>query len=512
MRIANDIIELVGNTPLVRINKLNANGYAEVVAKLESFNPLSSVKDRVGVAMIEAAEREGILKPGGLIVEPTSGNTGIGLAFTAAVKGYKLILTMPETMSIERRKLLAALGVTVELCDASEGMVASIKRAKEIVAENPGSFMPDQFNNKENVAIHRKTTAEEIWRDTDGKVDFFVAGVGSGGTISGVGSILKERNPSVKIVAVEPSKSAVLSGGPAAAHKIQGIGAGFIPSIYDQSVVDEIVPVNEEDAGYVTRMLAREEGIFVGVSSGAALYAALELSKKEENRGKRIIVLLPDSGDRYLSTWLFDYIAAEKVGMTATKNLFTAIRPLSDPSIRPKDADNVIETESPAVKRAVYYFRNGLYCSEAIVRSFNEYYHLGMSDGELKVATGFGAGLGSSRCACGSVTGGVIVLSHIAGRTAAAESEEIVFQLVSKLHDQFRKKYKAMCCRVLTNKILWGTAWHKSYCERLVWDAASMVDSLIKGYLGAYIKAEGFTDGQIDENRKITSTGLFKKL
>lgn len=510
MKIAKDIIELVGNTPLVRINKLNVNGFAEVVAKLESFNPLSSVKDRVGVAMIEAAERDGKLKPGGLIVEPTSGNTGIGLAFAAAVKGYRLILTMPETMSIERRKLLAALGATVELCDASEGMVASIKRAKEIVLENPGAFMPDQFSNRANIEIHRKTTAEEIWRDTDGNVDIFVAGVGTGGTVSGVGSVLKERNPSVRIVAVEPAKSAVLSGGPVSAHKIQGIGAGFIPDIYDASVVDEIFPVNEEDAGYVARMLAREEGIFVGVSSGAALYAALELSKKEENRGKRIVALLPDSGDRYLSTWLFDYIDAEKVGMTVTKNLFTSVTPLVNISLKPKNAGAIIETESLPVMRSVYYFRNGLYCSEAIIKAFNEYYHLGMTERELKVATGFGAGLGSSKCACGSVTAGVIVLGHIAGRTAAAESEELVFQLVSKLHDQFRKKYKVLCCRVLTNKVIWGTAWHKTYCERLVWDAACMLDSLIKGYLGEYIKNEGFTNEHINTSQRADSVIQFK--
>jgi len=488
MRIADDITALVGNTPLVRINKLNKGGYAEIVAKLESFNPLSSVKDRVGVAMIEAAEREGKLLPGGTIVEPTSGNTGIALAFVAAVKGYKLILTMPETMSVERRKLLAALGAEVVLCDASEGMVHSVSRAKEIVAKTPGAFLPDQFANSANVEIHRKTTAVEIWNDTDGKVDIFVAGVGSGGTISGVGSFLKEHNPAVRIVAVEPSRSSVLSGGIPAPHKIQGIGAGFVPDIFDRDAVDEIIPVAEEDAGYVTRMLAREEGLFVGVSSGAALSVALELSRKEENRGKRIVILFPDSGDRYLSTWLFDYIEADKVGISTAEKKFDQFKPLAPLSIKPKNAAEILESDSVPVKQAVHYFRNGLYCSEAVVKAFNEYYHIGMTDDEMKIATAFGSGIGSSRCACGAVTGGVIILGRIAGRTSPAESEELVYQLVSKLHDRFRKKYKAMCCRVLTNKVIWGTVWHKNYCERLVWDAAIMLDDLIRDYLGEYIK------------------------
>ncbi|MBP7479158.1 MAG: cysteine synthase A [Spirochaetaceae bacterium] len=483
MKIANNILELIGNTPLVRIQKLNADGYADVIVKLESFNPLSSVKDRVGIAMIEKAEREGKLKPGGTIVEATSGNTGIGLAFATAVKGYKLILTMPETMSIERRKLLYALGATVELCDASEGMNASVKRANEIISENPDAFMPDQFSNEANREIHRTTTAEEIWKDTDGNLDIFVSGVGSGGTVSGIGSFLKEKNPGIKVIAVEPSKSSVLSGGIAAAHKIQGIGAGFIPSIYDASVVDEVITVTEEDAGFITRILAREEGIFTGVSSGAALFAALELSKDEKNKGKRIVVILPDSGDRYLSTWLYDYIDAEKVGMSVTKNTAFSLRPVNPQNEHAIIEPKIFETDSIPVKNAVMNFRKGLYCSEAIIRAFNEYYQLGMTDNELKIATGFGAGLGGSKCSCGSVTAGVIILSRMTGRTQTSESEEITFQLVGKLHDQFKKKYKAMCCRVLTRKVLWGSVWHKNYCERIVWDAACILDSLISSYL-----------------------------
>lgn len=303
--IAENILEKIGNTPLVKIGKLN-RGKAEILAKVEYFNPGGSVKDRVGVAMIEDAEKRGILKPGALIVEPTSGNTGIGLALAAAVKGYKLILTMPDTMSIERRKLLSAYGAQLVLTEGALGMKGAIAKAEEIVKKNPGSFMPQQFENPSNPACHRAATAEEIWRDTDGKVDVFVAGVGTGGTITGVGEVLKKRNPDVEIVAVEPSDSAVLSGEPPGPHKLQGIGAGFIPKIMNMILLDRIVKVKAEDAGETARQAARHEGLLIGISSGAALFAALQLSQQPAYKGKRIVVLLPDSGERYLSSWLFE--------------------------------------------------------------------------------------------------------------------------------------------------------------------------------------------------------------
>ena len=303
-KIAANVLELIGNTPLVRINRLNHGG-AEILAKLEMFNPMSSVKDRVGAAMIADAERHQGLRPGGLIIEPTSGNTGIGLAMTAAVKGYRLILTMPETMSIERRKLLQALGAEIELTSGEEGMTGAIRRAEELQRENPGSVIPGQFDNPANPACHRATTAEEIWRDTDGKVDVFVAAVGTGGTLTGVAARLKERNPALYAVAVEPDESPVLSGGPAGPHRIQGIGAGFVPKVLDRSLIDEIVRIDADTAGETAREAARKEGVMVGISSGAALAAALKLSDRETFRGKRIVVLLPDSGERYLSTWLY---------------------------------------------------------------------------------------------------------------------------------------------------------------------------------------------------------------
>ena len=303
-KIAANVLELIGNTPLVRINRLNHGG-AEILAKLEMFNPMSSVKDRVGAAMIADAERHQGLRPGGLIIEPTSGNTGIGLAMTAAVKGYRLILTMPETMSIERRKLLQALGAEIELTPGEEGMTGAIRRAEELQRENPGSVIPGQFDNPANPACHRATTAEEIWRDTDGKVDVFVAAVGTGGTLTGVAARLKERNPALYAVAVEPDESPVLSGGPAGPHRIQGIGAGFVPKVLDRSLIDEIVRIDADTAGETAREAARKEGVMVGISSGAALAAALKLSDRETFRGKRIVVLLPDSGERYLSTWLY---------------------------------------------------------------------------------------------------------------------------------------------------------------------------------------------------------------
>ena len=304
MKVANNVLELIGNTPLVRINKLNGAG-AQIFAKLEFFNPSGSVKDRAALSMIEDAEKRGILKPGALIIEPTSGNTGIGLALVAAVKNYRLILTMPETMSIERRKFLLSFGAEVVLTDGAKGMTGAIEKALQLQGQNPGSFIPQQFENFANAQIHERTTGVEIWNDTDGKVDIVVAGVGTGGTISGIGRALKQRNPSVKIYAVEPDTSAVLSGGKAGAHKIQGLGAGFVPKIYDKSVVDGVIRVSDEDAGQTARRLAREEGIHSGISAGAAVWASLELAKKPENAGKIIVVVIPDSGTRYLSTWLY---------------------------------------------------------------------------------------------------------------------------------------------------------------------------------------------------------------
>ena len=300
-----NIIEAVGSTPLVRVNKLN-QGKANLFVKVEYFNPGGSVKDRIAVAMIEDAEKAGVLKPGATIIEPTSGNTGVGLALVCAVKGYKLILTMPETMSVERRKLAAAYGATVDLTPGTEGMKGAIKRANELNAQIPGSWIPMQFENQSNPTRHYERTGVEIYEALGGEVDVFVAGVGTGGTVSGVGKALKERRPSAYVVAVEPDTSAVLSGKPAGAHKIQGIGAGFVPKTYDAAVVDEIVQVSAADAGNAARESAKQEGILVGISSGAALHAALELSKRPEFEGKNIVALLPDTGERYLSTWLFD--------------------------------------------------------------------------------------------------------------------------------------------------------------------------------------------------------------
>ena len=304
-RIFDDITKTVGNTPLVRINRLTKGLNATVIAKLESFNPLSSVKDRIGVAMIEAAEKAGKLKKGTIIIEPTSGNTGIALAFVAAAKGYKLVLTMPETMSVERRQLLKILGAELVLTEGPKGMKGAIEKADELAKNTPNSFVPQQFNNSANPEIHRRTTAEEILKDTDGKVDVFISGVGTGGTITGVGEVLKKKNAKVKIIAVEPKDSPVLSGGNPGPHKIQGIGAGFVPQILNKNVIDEIIQVTTEDSGATSRRLAKEEGVLVGISSGAAMWAALEVAKRPESAGKTIVVLLPDTGERYLSTWLF---------------------------------------------------------------------------------------------------------------------------------------------------------------------------------------------------------------
>ncbi|NLW55004.1 MAG: cysteine synthase A [Firmicutes bacterium] len=305
--IAKQITDLIGNTPLLEFSNYNRALALKacLIGKLEYFNPAGSVKDRIGYAMILAAEEQGLLKKDSVIIEPTSGNTGIGLAMTAAARGYKLILTMPETMSIERRALLAALGAQIELTPGAEGMAGAIRRAEELAAQLPNSFIPQQFKNPANPEIHRKTTAEEIWRDTDGQIDLFVAGVGTGGTITGVGEILKQRKPSLKIVAVEPAASPVLSGGCPGPHQLQGIGAGFIPEILNRSLLDEVITVNNEEAIQAARQLARTEGILVGISSGAALFAATKLAQQPENTGKRIVVLLPDGGERYLSTRLF---------------------------------------------------------------------------------------------------------------------------------------------------------------------------------------------------------------
>ena len=305
MKIYEDITKIIGNTPLVRLKRMNKGNPAEVVVKMESFNPLSCVKDRIGVAMIDAAERDGLLKEGTVIIEPTSGNTGVALAYVSASRGYRLILTMPDTMSMERRQLLAIFGAELVLTPGAEGMKGAVRKAEELAASTPGAFMPQQFNNPANPEIHRRTTAEEIWADTDGKVDFVVAGVGTGGTITGVAEVIKARKPGFKAIAVEPEASPVLSGGQPGPHKIQGIGAGFVPGVLNRGIIDEIILVANDNAGIIARRLAREEGIFVGISIGAALWAGLEVAKRPENTGKLIVVVLPDTGERYLSTWLF---------------------------------------------------------------------------------------------------------------------------------------------------------------------------------------------------------------
>lgn len=305
MKIADDVTRLIGNTPLVRLNKIGKGLPAEIVGKLESFNPCGSVKDRIGVSMIEAAEREGLINQDTVIIEPTSGNTGIALAMVAAARGYKLILTMPETMSTERRNLLKAFGAELILTPGEKGMRGAVEKAEELCSTIKNSFMPQQFKNKANPEIHRKTTAEEIWNDTDGKVDILVSGVGTGGTITGVSEVIKKRKPSFKAVAVEPEASPVLSGGNPGPHLIQGIGAGFVPDVLNRDTIDEIIQVSNEDALKMGRRLAREEGLLVGISSGAAVYAAVEVARREENRGRLIVVILPDTGERYLSTRLF---------------------------------------------------------------------------------------------------------------------------------------------------------------------------------------------------------------
>jgi len=303
--IARDSTELIGNTPLVRLNRITEGAGAEVIAKLESFNPVGSVKDRIGVSMIADAEEKGLINKDTVIVEPTSGNAGIALAFVCAARGYRLVLTMPETMSLERRQLLAVFGAELVLTPGGEGMPGAVKKAEQLTQENPNYFMPQQFKNLANPEIHRLTTAEEIWRDTEGRVDILVSGVGTGGTITGIAEVIKKRKPEFRAIAVEPADSPVLSEGESGSHRIQGIGAGFVPDVLRKDLVDEIIKVTDENAAVVARRLAREEGILAGISSGAATWAALEAAKRRENLGKLIVVVLPDTGERYLSTWLF---------------------------------------------------------------------------------------------------------------------------------------------------------------------------------------------------------------
>ena len=477
MNVADNIIELIGSTPMVKLSKATNPYDADILVKLEYFNPMSSVKDRVGVAMLEDAEKKGIIKPGATIIEPTSGNTGIGLAFACAVKGYHLILTMPETMSIERRMILSALGAEIVLTEAYSSMVGAVEKAKQLNKEIPGSWIPDQFSNPANAQIHRETTGPEILRDTDGKVDLFVAGVGTGGTLTGIGEVLKAHNKDTKIVAVEPFKSAVLSGKQAYPHRIQGIGAGFIPDVLNQEIIDEILCVIDEDASKYAHLMAKNEGILTGISGAANVWAAVELAKRPENAGKTIVTVLPDSGERYLSTWLYEDFA---------KNLDKGTNELDKRILETLDADL-----PKAVALSLRYFQNGLYCSEAILRGFNEAYELGFPPEQYKIATAFGAGIGESGCSCGAVTGAVMVLSLICGRTHNYESERISFTVVNELHEKFRQAHKALCCRVLTSTVEWNSAEHKLCCEQLVKHASEIIDDIIQRELLEYLPKNG---------------------
>jgi len=496
MGIANQITDLIGNTPMIKLSRFH-NEEVNIFAKLEMFNPLSSVKDRIGLAMIEDAENSGEIGPGSVLIEPTSGNTGIALAYVAAVKGYPLILTMPETMSIERRKLLEVLGAKVVLTDAYEGMDGAIDKAKVLAKSIPGAYILQQFSNPSNPKIHAETTAQEILRDTNGNVDILVLGVGTGGTITGVGQVLKQHNPDLKIVAVEPYKSAVLSGGQAAPHRIQGLGAGFIPDVLNADIIDEIITVKDEQASEASRHLARSEGIVAGISSGAALHACLEIAKKPENQGKNILTVLPDTGERYLSTWLFE--GFEKSEAEIIIDNYLKENSQTKESVQEKeisgDSNNFKKHEygelSEVVEKTLHYYRNGFYCSEGLVKAFNEVYDLGMEEQTRKVATGFGLGLGEAGCACGAVTGGVTVLSWLAGRTKVYESERIVQLAVRELHDRFRARHKAICCRVLTKPVKWQSAEHKKHCEVFVVEAASITEDILLNRLKEFIPNSG---------------------
>lgn len=477
MNVADNITELIGNTPMVRLSKRTNPYDAEILVKLEFFNPMASVKDRVGFAMLEDAENRGLIKPGATIIEPTSGNTGIGLAFACAVKGYHLILTMPETMSIERRKILSALGAEIVLTEAYSSMVGSVEKAIELNKQIPGSYIPDQFKNPANSEIHRKTTAQEILRDTDGQVDIFVAGVGTGGTLTGVGEVLKEHNKDTRVYAVEPFKSAVLSGHPAYPHRIQGIGAGFVPDVLNQEVYDGILTVIDEDASKYAHMMAQNEGILTGISGAANVWAAVELAKRPENAGKTIVTVLPDSGERYLSTWLYEDFAKN-----AEKNTDT---------LHEEILNTLDENLPKSVALSLRYFQNGLYCSEAILRGFNEAYNLGFPPEQYKISTPFGSGLGESGCSCGAVTGAAMVLGLIAGRTHNYESERLSFTIVNELHDRFKNLHRSMCCRVLTKDVEWNSAEHKFRCEELVLHASEIIEDIIQRELKEYLPENG---------------------
>ena len=460
MGIIRELSELVGNTPLVDLR-----GYLEapanIYAKLEMANPLASVKDRTALAMVERAEREGLIRPGDTLIEPTSGNTGISLAFIAASRGYKMILTMPETMSLERRKLLKALGAEVVLTNPDEAMGGAVRKAVELASGIPGSFIPQQFTNPANPEAHRRTTAEEIWRDLEGRIDIFVAGVGTGGTLTGVGEILKERLPNVKIVAVEPFQSSVLSGKGAALHRIQGIGAGFVPEVMNMEIVDEIVRVRDDDAGNAAREIAKKKGILAGISSGAALFAALELARRPENQGKNIVTVFPDSGERYLSTWLYEDF---KTGPEAK-------------------APGGPEDKASPVQTASRYFNNGLSCSESVLKTFNEAYALGLPESCYKIASAFGSGMGESGCACGAVTACTMVFGLIAGRKKAYESNRLAYLAANELQKRFKKAHRAVCCRILTKPAEWKSAEQKVLCDNYVHDAVQISEEIIETQL-----------------------------